>query len=210
MGNGRVISIRHQPIAGGGWVATHQDVTDEIARAEELQLQRIRLEDALNNMTQGLCMFDRDKRLVLSNRRYAELYDLPPDAMQPGLDLHSILRQRVQAGNLPVDGATAFLDNHLNVATDGKPCAFDVEMTNGRVISIRHQPTASGGWVATHEDVTEQRRHLARIRYLATHDVLTDLPNRVVLQKSLNQVKTRVHCGEMVGLLRVDLDLLKR
>jgi diguanylate cyclase (GGDEF)-like protein len=209
LGNGRVISIRHQPIADGGWVATHQDVTDEIARARELKLQSFQLEAALNNMRQGLCMFDGDKRLVVSNHRYAEMYNIPPDQVKPGMALDEILRQRLDAGNVPVEGMNVFLDKRLEVATENQPCAFDVEMTDGRVISILHQPYGDGGWVATHEDVTEQRRQQARIQHLAGHDALTDLPNRSLFHWHLEQVKTRVQSGERIGVICVDLDYFK-
>jgi diguanylate cyclase (GGDEF)-like protein len=209
LGNGRVISIRHQPIADGGWVATHQDVTDEIARAKELQLQSSRFQAALNNMSQGLCMFDRDKRLIVSNRRYAELYNIPPDKVKPGMKLDEILRQRLEAGNVPVEGMNAFLDKRLKIAGENEACAFDVEMTDGRVFSILHRPHDDGGWVATHEDITEQRLQQARIQHLAGHDSLTDLPNRVLFGRDLEQVRTRVQRGETVAILCIDLDYFK-
>jgi diguanylate cyclase (GGDEF)-like protein len=209
LGNGRVISIRHQPIADGGWVATHHDITDEITRAQELQLQNLHFETALDNMRQGLCMFDRDKRLIVSNRRYAEMYEIPPDQVKPGMRLDEILRQRLGAGNAPVEGMNVFVDKRLSIAAENEPCTFDVEMSDGRVISILHQPFGDGCWVATHEDITEQRRHQAHIRHLAGHDALTDLPNRISFRGRLEEVKTRIGNGETVGILHIDLDGFK-
>jgi diguanylate cyclase (GGDEF)-like protein len=209
LGNGRLISIRHQPIADGGWVATHHDVTDEISRATELQLQSLRFETALDNMRQGLCMFDRDKRLIVSNRRYAEMYDIPPDRVKPGMRLDEILRQRLDAGNAPVEGMNVFVDKRLSIVDENEPCTFDVEMSDGRVISILHQPFGDGCWVATHEDITEQRRHQAQIRHLAGHDALTDLPNRISFRGRLQEVRTRIANGETVGILHIDLDCFK-
>ena len=209
LGNGRVISIRHQPIADGGWVATHHDITDEITRTKELRLQSLRLETALENMRQGLCMFDRDKRLIVSNRRYAEMYGIPPDKVRPGMSVDEILRQRFDAGNVPVEGMNVFVDKRLGIVAENEPCTFDVEMTDGRVISILHQPFDNGCWVATHEDMTEQRRHQARIRHLAGHDPLTDLPNRILFRRHLEETKTRTRNGETVGVLYIDLDCFK-
>jgi diguanylate cyclase (GGDEF)-like protein len=209
LGNGRVISIRHQPIADGGWVATHHDITDQIIRAKELQLQSLRFETALDNMRQGLCMFDRDKRLILSNRRYAEMYGIPPDQVKPGTKLDEILRQRFDAGNAPVEGINVFVDKPLSLVGESEPCTFDVEMSDGRVISVIHQPFGDGCWVATHEDITEQRRHQAHIRHLACHDALTDLPNRISFLGRLEEVKARIGNGETLGVLHIDLDDFK-
>jgi len=209
LGNGRTIAIRHQPLADGGWVATHSDVTGEIERAKELQLQSFRFEAALDNMTQGLCMFDRDKRLVVFNRRYAEMYNISPDKVRPGMELSEVLRQRLDAGNKPIGGANVFLDKRLDIAAEHEPCAFDVEMADGRTIFIRHQPTTDGGWVATHEDVTEQRRQWAQIQHLAAHDPLTDLPNRILFEKHLADVQVRVQRREKIGVLCIDLDHFK-
>jgi diguanylate cyclase (GGDEF)-like protein len=209
LGNGRIIEIRHQPMVDGGWVATHRDVTEEIARAKELELQNFRFDSALNNMRQGLCMFDRDKRLVVSNRRYAEMYNISPDKVKPGMMLDDILRQRFDAGNVPVEGINVFVDKRLKIAEGASACAFDVEMTDGRVISIMHQPWGDGGWVATHEDITEQRRNQARIRHMAGHDALTDLANRTLFREHLEQVRSRVQSGETLGVLCIDLDYFK-
>ena len=104
LGNGRTIAIRHQPLADGGWVATHSDITDEIERAKELQLQSFRFGAALDNMTQGLCMFDRDKRLVVFNRRYVEMYNMPPGKIRPGMALAEVLQIRLEADNSPHRG----------------------------------------------------------------------------------------------------------
>jgi len=209
LGNGRVISIRHQPIADGGWVATHHDITEEITRAKEIQLQSLRFETALDNMRQGLCMFDRDKRLIVSNRRYAEMYGISPDKVKPGMSVYEILRQRFDAGNVPVEGMNVFVEKRLSIVTENEPCTFDVAMSDGRVISILHQPFDNGCWVATHEDMTEQRRHQARIRHLAGHDALTDLPNRNSFRACLEEVKSRTRNGETVGVLYIDLDYFK-
>ncbi len=209
LGNGRTIAIRHQPMSDGGWVATHSDISDEIARAKLLELQSVRFEAALGNMSQGLCMFDGQKRLIVSNRRYAEMYNISPDKVTPGMALVDVLQQRLEAGNVPVGGANVFLDKRLKIAAENEPCAFDVDMVDGRVIFIRHQPMSDSGWVATHEDVTEQRRQWARIQHLAAHDPLTDLPNRIFFERRLEEIQGRVQRQEKIGVLCVDLDHFK-
>ena len=84
LSDGRLISIQHRPTPDGGWVATHQDVTEEHRRVAEIEarereaaLQNMRFDAAINNIKHGLCMFDGQKRLVICNGAYAEMYDLP-------------------------------------------------------------------------------------------------------------------------------------
>jgi diguanylate cyclase (GGDEF)-like protein len=209
LASGRIIAIRHQPMDDGGWVATHLDITKDVASAREIERQNRLFGLALDTMRQGLCMFDRDRRLVVSNRAYAEMYRIAPGEVQPGMPLEDVLRQRAEAGNVPVEGMNVFIDKRVKLAGHYGAAVFEVEMTDGRVILIQHQPNGDGGWVATHEDITEQKRNQARIQHLASHDSLTDLPNRTLYQDHLEQVSARVDSGEIVAALCIDLDYFK-
>ena len=175
-----------------GRVWFFRDITEDIRRVREEEPRNIRFAAALNNMTQGLCMFDRDRRLAVSNRRYAEIYNIRPQDVQIGMSLEELLEQRLEAGNEPIGGSHAFVANRLATADEGEAASFVVEMVDGRAISVRHQPLPDGGWVATHEDITEQRRNQARIQHLARHDVLTDLPNRVLFHEHMEEVDARI------------------
>ena len=75
--NGRLIAVRHQPMENGGWVCTFEDITERERAADALKEQHRRFDIALNNMAHGLRMFDADMRLIVSNRRYAEMFNLP-------------------------------------------------------------------------------------------------------------------------------------
>src|SRR5690606_36922928 len=92
---------------------------------------------------------------------------------------------------------------------DGTDAKDEIEMMDGRTIAIQHHPTPEGGWVATHEDVTEQRQIEARVRHLARHDALTDLPNRVYLREQMDRLEARIQRHETVAVLCLDLDHFK-
>jgi diguanylate cyclase (GGDEF)-like protein len=209
MPDGRVVSVTTSPMSNGGFVATHQDVTLEIDRLQSLQQQNMRFDAAVNNMSQGLCMFDRDERLVVCNAPYARIYNLPPEMMRAGTTLTEILEYRFAHGVIPKQGRDAYTNGRKRLVADAVEAKDEVEMEDGRVIEIHHHPTADGGWVATHEDVTEQRRIEARVRHLARHDALTDLPNRVLLREEMDKLEARIQRQENVAVLCLDLDHFK-
>ena len=96
------------------------------------------------------------------------------------------------------------------VAVSAEPTDSIVELRNGRTFKIRHRPMPDGGWVATHEDITEQRRSEVKIEYMAHHDALTDLANRVLLNERLEQaLGRRIHREEAVAVHHLDLDQFK-
>jgi diguanylate cyclase (GGDEF)-like protein len=112
-------------------------------------------------------------------------------------------------GSGPVEGADEYLDRRDSVAAAQGPSVTLIALQDGRRIEIHHQPMPDGGWVATHEDITEQRQSEIKIEYMAHHDSLTDLPNRVLLNDRLEYVLGRVQPGEMVAVHHLDLDQFK-
>ena len=126
---------------------------NEQAKAREIA---DRFDSALNNMSQGLCFFDGDQRLIVCNRRYIDMYDLPPESVGPGILLSEIVELRFKAGSFPAMTKDEYLDwrNGL-VTTEGVHDSI-VELANGRVFQICHRPMPDRGWVATHEDITER------------------------------------------------------
>ena len=110
---------------------------------------------ALNNMTQGLCMFDSAARLVLCNHVYIEMYDLQPAHARPGTPLRDLLMHRLAAGNFNGD-PDHYVADCLRQAAEGRTETKTIEHKDGRVIALVSRPMRGGGWVATHTDVTEQ------------------------------------------------------
>ena len=180
----------------GGGMATHEDITEreELDRPAEdsrtssaseqeetLRIRNLQFDTAINNMSQGLCFFDAAHRLIVCNERYIEMYDLPPDRVGPGTPLSEIVDMRFEAGSFPAMSREEYLHWRTKVAVSAEPTDSIVELRNGRTFKIRHRPMPDGGWVATHEDITEQRQAEVKIEYMAHHDALTDLANRVLL-----------------------------
>ena len=179
----------------------------------ELHEQKCRLDSAINHMGEGLCMFDAEKRLVVCNARYAEMYRLPPELLRAGTPHREIIQHRIASGILKgetSDKAAQQLISTLNALPSDATASRIDEFANGRLICVTRQPLAGGGWVATHLDVTEQRRSEARITYMAQHDALTDLPNRVLLRERMEHALAVTRSGGPdLAVLMLDLDRFK-
>ncbi|RXH00839.1 EAL domain-containing protein [Bradyrhizobium vignae] len=179
----------------------------------ELQEQTLRLDTAINHMVEGLCMFDAEKRLVVCNERYARLYQLPPELLRTGTSHTDIIRHRIAKGILKGDSsecaAEQFISKLAALPFDAVSSRID-EFADGRLIRVTRQPMAGGGWVATHLDVTEQRRSEAKITHMAQHDALTDLPNRVLLRERMEHAIAVTRNGGLdLAVLMLDLDRFK-
>jgi diguanylate cyclase (GGDEF)-like protein len=166
------------------------------------------LDRVLNNMSQGVLMFGPDTRLIFCNRRYAEIYGVPPEAACPGVTLRALLDLRLAASTFSGD-PDEYVAELLRKIARGKTTDDTVDLADGQVISIVNKPMTGGGWLATHEDITERRRAEEKIAHMARHDALTDLPNRVLLRERLEHELKRVKRGESLAVLCLDLDHFK-
>jgi diguanylate cyclase (GGDEF)-like protein len=178
------------------------------AREEELRAQNFRFDAALNNMSQALLMFDSAGRLVIRNHRYHEMYSLSPEIAKPGCLLRDLLECRRQSGTFS-DDSDSYVENLMSVIAQGKTWSQLTELPDGRTIAVLNHPIAGGGWVATHEDITERRRAEKQIAHMARHDALTDLPNRVLLRDRLAHALTELPRDKRLAVLYLDLDHFK-
>jgi diguanylate cyclase (GGDEF)-like protein/PAS domain S-box-containing protein len=160
---GRSIQIVNHPLADGGWVATHEDVTERQrlleARTESERLlrgQKVQLDAALNNMIQGLCMFDAEGRVVLFNERFARFKGVPA-ADLVGRSVRDLLEIRRAQGMLHAD-TDQVVAEVLERVRSGRSATEIIKTGDGRAWRMVDQPMVGGGWVATFEDITEQRR----------------------------------------------------
>jgi diguanylate cyclase (GGDEF)-like protein len=178
------------------------------ARDEDLQTQNRRFDIAINNMTQGLLLYDSAERLIVCNQRYIDMYGLSPDVMKPGLSFRDLIVYRKQAGSFTGD-VDRFCSSVLRNVALGKVTHHVVETADGRSIQIVNQPLTDGGWVTTHEDITERRQSDKRIAHLAHYDALTDLPNRVLFHELLKRELAYVTPERQLAVLYVDIDEFK-
>ena len=182
----------------------------EIKRAETKLLdQKQQTETAINNMSQGLLMFDAEGRMVLCNRRYIEMYDLSSDIVKPGCTLRELIAHRQEKGLFSED-VDQYCQELIRGIAEGKTLTRIFELSDGRIIHGENRPMRGGGWVATHEDVTERRQAQARIEYLARHDGLTDLNNRSAFNDFISESLARSERhNEKLAVVSLDLDRFK-
>lgn len=161
--DGRTIAVTRQPMPGGGWVSTHEDITDSQRLIDALKeaeatahRKEVQLDAALNHIVQGLCMFDAEGRVVLFNRRYCELMGEDDNALKR-VSLLDLLKRRKAQGT--------FVGDHDEVVRSlvariraGEISVNETRGRGGSILRVVRHPMKGGGWVATFEDITEQRR----------------------------------------------------
>lgn len=179
---------------------------DHLLTAQAVESQRF--DTAINKISQGLCFFDGQQRLIVCNRRYAELYQLTPDMVRPGTTLREIVDHRWVAGSCPDMTREEYLAWRVSISIIAKASDTVLTLMNGRVVAIHHQPMPDGGWVATHEDITERRRVQTQVEHMARCDALTGLPNRVQFRERLSELQAAGGDASAAVLL-VDLDRFK-
>jgi diguanylate cyclase (GGDEF)-like protein len=141
------------------------------------------------------------------------MYRLPPELLRAGTPHHEIISHRITSGILKgetSDSAAKQLLSTLGALPRDAASSRIDELADGRLICVTRQPMAGGGWVATHLDVTEQRRSEAKMTYIAQHDALTGLPNRVMLRERLEHALSITRRGGPdLAVLMLDLDRFK-
>ncbi|MBL6080745.1 EAL domain-containing protein [Belnapia sp. T18] len=179
-------------------------------RDAELRLQNDRFDAALNNMSQALCMADADRRLIVCNRRFLELFGLAEADAAAGTGLDLLMQSVRSAGRIDRALLAALGEAQSALVAEDRAGSFWREGADGRAIAVSHRPMADGGWLATYEDITERRRVEARISYMAHHDELTDLPNRLLFRECMEAALAGGRSrGQELALLFLDLDHFK-
>jgi diguanylate cyclase (GGDEF)-like protein len=172
----------------------------------ELHQQKVLLDSAIGNMSQGLCMFDAEGRILLFNERYSEMMDRTGMPLQ-GRMLIDVLQDQKSMGKWDGDPDEFF--NMVVAAANAGETLTRVVTRNGRSIRVVDQPKQGGGWVATFEDITEWQRAQEQITHMARHDALTNLPNRTLFREQLEKALRLAKRSDQLAVFCLDLDHFK-
>ena len=208
--DGRWLRVSRSATQEGGFIVVCGDISMLKEQEAKLTATNLRLDAALDNMSQGLCLYDADNRLKVVNRRFFEIFGLSPDWVRPGMTFREILELSVMAGNHVGKSAPELIAEQEGFIGQRAQGTLFQELSHSRVVAMAHQPTVDGGWVATYEDVTERRHAEARIVFMARHDALTDLPNRVLFAERIEQALAHMGRGDGFAVLCLDLDHFKQ
>ncbi len=170
---------------------------------EKLRQEHLKLDAALEHMAHGLAMFDARSRLIVANSTYHRAIGRDGEAGETcfATDL-AALGERIIRSDQP-------LDDIPRLMAEGIVTERRVEMADGRIILVNFQPLAQGGWVQVLRDVTRQQRSDEQIRYLAEHDALTGLSNRVVFNAAIEAALKPLPHDRVPTVLCIDLDHFK-
>jgi diguanylate cyclase (GGDEF)-like protein len=194
-----------------GWQAyqTANEISDQSARHAK-QLNGL-FEIALNNMARGLSMFDEKQRLVVCNKLYGEIFNLPQELTKPGTPFADIIAYHVwtETGKNTIDDRARqqrWIDTHVGELSAGRSFSETRHLKNGRTILVTNQPLPEGGWVDIQEDITEKSRAENKIEWLARHDTLTELHNRFHFREELQKA---LRAEREFSIFWIDLDNFK-
>jgi diguanylate cyclase (GGDEF)-like protein len=181
---------------------------DGLARAQK-QLKKLNLifNVALDNMARGLSVFDADQRLVVCNRRFAEIYGLPESLTRPGTPFAAIARHpEPRDDSSEAEGQRAWIESHASRLARGETVSYDRHLKDGRNVRVTSEPLTDGGWVDVHEQVGERRKEEQSIEWLAHNDPLTEVANPLYFGEELVNALRQVKLGISFALHWVDVD----
>lgn len=205
LSDGRWLRVGRSGTQEGGVIVVCSEITALKMQEAKLHETNLRLDAALENMSQGLCLCDSEGKLQVVNRRFYQIFGISPSQARPGINFSDVLALSVAAGNHGGQTVADLIEERETRLSGREVCNYFLNLSGNQIISIAHQSTPEGGWLATYEDVTEQRKAQSKIAYMARHDSLTDLPNRLVLSERIEQ--SLAQTGRSLGFAVFCLDL---
>ena len=162
---------------------------------------------ALDNMNEGLLMFDRSNRLLLANAAVVRMLEIQPGCLRPGMPVADVIRAVANVGNVS-EHITAATDFYMRLVQRNIPAKFTRTLPDGRRLAANFAPH-DNGWIITFEDMTDVRKADERIAHMAMHDALTGLPNRSTLRARTEEALAAIHDGGSFAIACLDLDHFK-
>jgi diguanylate cyclase (GGDEF)-like protein len=177
---------------------------------DAIERAHIQLDAALSNISLGICLFDGEKKLIVCNQSYRRIYNLASTATETGTPYSEIIARCFATDAHPPGTAAEYLEFSDAALKPSERKQFVAELVDGRVILTTHEPMPDGGWVGTHEDITERQAADRRVKFLAQHDNLTGLANRAYFTEKLDEAVARLQRNsETFTVLFLDLDRFK-
>ncbi|MDJ0948598.1 MAG: PAS-domain containing protein [Alphaproteobacteria bacterium] len=209
--SGRVLHVIKFPVvdADGAIVAiggVETNVTERRRAEKDFREQRRQLDIALDNMMQGLTLYDSDQRLVLCNQRYLDVYGISPEVARPGVHLRELMEHSVRVGNYEPDIAEAAIRDRLTLASNPQRGIVHQYLSDGRIIEVVHRPLPDGGNVATCTDVTEVMRAAAAQRAAREQAELASRAKSEFLANMSHELRTPLNA--IIGFSEIMRDRL--
>ncbi len=207
--DGRSVRIGWSVTGEGGIVAFCSDMTEWKNREAQLKQSNLWLDTALSNMSQGLCLFDSEGHLKIVNRRFCEIFGIAQGSLRVGMTVEELISVKLASLHLRGASAAQLWAERRALLAERRAFSVQVPLLDGRIIEVAHQPMADGGWVATYEDASERYRSREKILFMARHDALTGLPNRLLFGERLEEALESADARNRFALLCIDLDHFK-
>jgi len=220
--SGKIIEVQGEPLPGGGFVTIYTDVTESrtteqalrwirddldkrvAERTEELEKardaltsERKHLQTTLENMSQGISLFDANLKAVVLNKRYQELLDFPDELMKPGTHISEFFRYNAERGEYGDGDIETLVGERVELAKKFEPHRFLRKRPDGSTIEIIGVPLDGGGFVSTYEDITVRveaeeaikKADQAKSNFLAkmSHELRTPLNAIIGLSEMLGE-----------------------
>jgi diguanylate cyclase (GGDEF)-like protein/PAS domain S-box-containing protein len=206
-------------MADGAWVATTDDITErerlleQLAENHNLLTERTALFQAvIDNFPGGIAFFDPELRAVLFNDQAKRILGLPENFFRGAPPrLVDMLRFHAERGEYGPGDVEQHVAAKLAIYERRAPFSYERSGRDGSVIEVRGEPLERGGFIVTFIDITERYQAEAKIAHLASHDALTDLPNRMRFRERLDEALSAFHNGDAkVAVLMLDLNRFKQ
>ena len=192
------IAICRRRVAACATPSVNRNILEDLSK-EKLREQNICLDAALNNMSQGVCMLDANARIVVFNRRFLDMYSLSPQVVKADCTLRQLIEHRIEVGLLDTADAEQYCRNILDNVAKGSATSHIIRTTDGRQILACNQPMPGGGWVTTHEDITERRKTEDRVneQTIQLDTALNNMSQGLIMFDAEDRKSTRLNSSHV-------------